>query len=75
MIFTFGTVFRHLENFYVWLVEIDDVVYTAKILDESLSKSCQAFSLKQVQRGIDSDSNLAYAFVILTTQEWNQRAC
>ena len=34
----FGTIFRYQENYYVHLVETDDTIYAAKILDKEITR-------------------------------------
>lgn len=73
---TFGKVFRHRDKLYVFLAEIDSVIYSAKILDCQVSKTLeQAYNQQVVAKGISDREQLAWAFVMLTTEEWNNQAC
>ena len=71
----FGTIFRFKELYYIYLVQTDDVLYAAKILDKELTK--------QLVRSRDSKSRSSinkthekplYCFVILHTNQFKDQA-
>ena len=71
----FGSVFRHRENFYVFLVQTEDVIYAAKICDKEMT----ALLVKTRDAKIKNPRNMTtdkplYCFVVLSTKQLEGQA-
>lgn len=73
MIIKFGDVFMHKEKEYIFLAKIDEILYTAEILNKEFSQNInRLYELKQKNPRNNCDIIL-YCFVILSTEEFKDR--
>jgi hypothetical protein len=71
----FGSVFRHRENYYVYLGQTDDIIYAARILDNSQTKQLQNLTaLRAKNQQNRTHESTVYCFAILSTDEFKSRA-
>ena len=71
----FGSVFRYRELFYVYLIQTDDNIYAAKILDRETTKELiKNYEVKSKNPRNRTNEKPIYCFVILTTDEFKDRA-
>lgn len=71
-----GDIFRFEEQEYVFLYIDVNFVYTARIFDEKMTQKVNSLYENRLKRGQLSKSvndNALYSFVILTTEDFNQR--
>ena len=62
----FGTIFRYQENYYVHLVETDDTIYAAKILDKEITRQLvRNRDLKSRDPRNRTSEKPMYCFVVL----------
>lgn len=73
MILSFGDVFRYQEEEYVYLIEVNDSVFAAKILDGAISALLRRRSEAVAKLPGKSSENL-FSFVMLTTDGFKDRA-
>lgn len=72
----FGDVFRYNEEDFVYLANVNDILYAAKILQADKTRT-----LRERQQQVDGNpalrerlqSHILYCFVILTTPEYKDR--
>lgn len=73
----FGEVFRYNESYYVYLAQNELFIYTAKILDPKTSlrlKKTDDDKAKIPFTSQKTDGHRAYAYVILTTDQFTSQA-
>ena len=72
---SFGSVFRYRENLYVYLVQVDDLIFAARILDrETTDALVKARDNKGKSPKNRIQDNPMYCFVILSTDEFRGQA-
>lgn len=71
----FGDVFRHNEKEYVYLAQVDDVIYAAEILNHEFTQKVKTMYERKVQsNSIEKvKNNVLYCFVILDTEAFKGR--
>lgn len=72
LIVTFGDIFRHKEQEFVYLAQNGDVVYAAKILDEEKTNQILKLEKRRI-RNAKIKNHVLYSFVILSTDEFKNR--
>lgn len=73
--YTFGTVFKYKNDKFIYLTETLDVVYVAKILDDSLTKALDKMLLKKIQKGsIVSQLGRQFSYIKLTCNDFKNQA-
>lgn len=71
----FGSIFRFKEVFYVYLLQTDEFIYVAKILDAEVTKTLIRFrDLKSKDPRNNTDQKPMYCFVVLSTDGFFQQA-
>ena len=70
----FGDVFRYREKEYVFLVQTEEVIYAAKILDQENTERVQKLASRPRAMNITNQGNVAYSFIILHTADFRSRA-
>ena len=72
---SFGTIFRYQENYYVHLIETDDTIYAAKILDKEITKQLvRNRDLKSRDPRNRTSEKPVYCFVVLSTKDFAEQA-
>ena len=73
---TFGHIFRHNEIEYVFLTEVDDITYAARILNKETSIKIEQFADSACKNGAKShlvNKKPLFCYVKLTTEEVKDR--
>ena len=72
----FGEIFRYNEYFYVYLAQNELFVYAAKILNPEMTLSLKNIDDRKAKlpTASKSDGHKAYAYVLLTTEQFINRA-
>ena len=71
----FGDIFRHNEKEYVFLAQVDDIIYAAEILNTENTKKVEwMYEQKVKNNSIEKvKNNVLYCFVILDTGSFKGR--
>ncbi len=70
----FGDVFRHNEKEYVFLAQVDDIIYAAVMLSHELTQKVKTRYEKIVQsNNAKVKDNVLYCFVILDSEPFKDR--
>lgn len=70
--FNFGTIFRYKEEYYVYLLEIDELTFLAKILNPEITRALvRSRDLKSKNPNNHTDMQPMYCFVVLTTDKFD----
>lgn len=71
----FGDVFRHNEKEYVFLAQVDDIIYAAEILSHEFTQKVKMMYERKVQNNSIEKvkNNVLYCFVILDTETFKGR--
>lgn len=72
----FGDVFRYNnEECYVYLIQIDDIIYAAKILNKELTNEFVRLQNRKSRNPLNrTHEKSTFCFVILTTDEFSDQA-
>ena len=71
----FGSIFRYQETFYIYLLQTEDTIYAAKILDREITK--ELLRKREVEsRNPRKETHWkpVYCFVVLSTDEFSKQA-
>ena len=71
-----GDVFRHKEREYVYLIEYNDIIFAARILDQDESEQLNTIYEKKKLRGETTkglENEPIFCFVMLNTEEFKGR--
>jgi hypothetical protein len=67
----FGTIFRHKEEYYVYLVQVEELIFVAKIHDiETTKRLVRSRENKSKNPHNHTDEQPLYCFIILTTNSF-----
>lgn len=71
----FGSIFRYREDFYVYLVQADDLIYAAKILGKEITAQLVRHrdGRSRNPRSRTQDQPM-YCFVVLSTERFKEQA-
>lgn len=72
--FAFGDVFQYNDQEYIFLQEIEDTLYAARILNQSLTDRLNRRVEVVASKNSSIITGLTYSFVILQTKELKERA-
>lgn len=73
--FSFGKIFRYKDAYYIYLVQVSDVTYAAKILDLEITKQLlRKLDGLPKTRNDQTDNSPLFSFVILTTDDFCNQA-
>lgn len=72
--FAFGDIFQYDDKEYIFLVETEDILYAARILNREQTTMLTKGTEAAIRRNSLVLDNLTYSFVILQTQELRERA-
>ena len=67
----FGTIFRYNEEYYVYLIETDSILFAARIINKDITKQL----IKRVNNpAVKANGKPMYCFVVLSTNGFKEQA-
>ncbi len=73
-VFTLGDVFRYSESLYVYLAQVSDITYAAKIISKDMTSQLIRLSENRSRNPLNhTQDNTAYCVVVLSTEDFRDQ--